>query len=56
VTVLLVEAEGLVRVVTPNRPESRNSLSGELISALYRALVSADDDPATRSRMAGRTP
>jgi enoyl-CoA hydratase len=46
VTVLLVEDEGPVRVVTLNRPESRNALSGELISALYRALVSADDDPA----------
>jgi enoyl-CoA hydratase len=45
-SVLLVEDEGPVRVVTLNRPESRNALSGELISALYRALVAADDDPA----------
>jgi enoyl-CoA hydratase len=46
VTVLLVEDVGPVRVLTLNRPESRNALSGELISALYRALESADADPA----------
>jgi enoyl-CoA hydratase len=45
-SVLLVDDEGPVRVLTLNRPESRNALSGELISALFGALEAADDDPA----------
>ena len=35
---------GPVRVLTMNRPEARNALSGDLISALYAALVDADAD------------
>jgi enoyl-CoA hydratase/carnithine racemase len=34
-----------VRVLTMNRPEARNALSGELISALYSALIAAATDP-----------
>jgi enoyl-CoA hydratase len=34
-----------VRVITLNRPQSRNALSGELIDALYAAQVAADADP-----------
>lgn len=36
---------GSVRVLTMNRPEARNALSGDLISALYAALIDADTDP-----------
>ena len=35
-----------VQVLTINRPAARNALSGELISALFSALVAADDDDA----------
>jgi enoyl-CoA hydratase len=49
VSVLLVEDAGPVRVLTLNRPQARNALGGELISALYRALVAADDDPDVRA-------
>jgi enoyl-CoA hydratase len=43
-SVLLVEDVGPVRVLTLNRPESRNALSGELISALFAGLTAADED------------
>ena len=35
------DADG-VRVLTLNRPEARNALSGPLVEALYAALVAAD--------------
>jgi enoyl-CoA hydratase len=38
-----------VRVLTLNRPESRNALDGALISALYEALVDADAEPSARA-------
>lgn len=41
--VLLTEDIGTVRMLTLNRPEARNALSGELITALYRALLTADE-------------
>jgi len=41
---LLSGDAGPVRVLTMNRPEARNALSGDLISALYAALVDADAD------------
>ncbi|MDB6002867.1 MAG: Enoyl-CoA hydratase/isomerase [Rhizobacter sp.] len=41
---LLVEDAGAVRVLTLHRPEARNALSGELISALYRELLALDAD------------
>jgi len=46
---LVVEDVGAVRVLTLHRPESRNALSGDLISALYQALVAADQDDAVRA-------
>jgi enoyl-CoA hydratase/carnithine racemase len=46
---LLVEDTGVVRIVTMNRPEARNALDGELISALYAALVAADTDDTVRA-------
>lgn len=38
-----------VRVLTLNRPESRNALSRGLIRALYAALRSADEDDSVRA-------
>ncbi|MBV8927747.1 MAG: enoyl-CoA hydratase/isomerase family protein, partial [Mycobacteriaceae bacterium] len=48
-TVLLSADHGGVRVLTLNRRESRNALSGELFEALYSALCDADDDDAVRA-------
>lgn len=45
---LLVENVDAVRVLTLNRPAARNALSGELISALYRALLDVDADDSVR--------
>jgi enoyl-CoA hydratase/carnithine racemase len=42
--VLLRETTDRVAVLTLNRPESRNALSGPLIAALFDALVEADAD------------
>lgn len=41
---VLVDTYGRVRVLTLNRPEARNALSGVLISQLYAALIAADAD------------
>ncbi|GAB2983072.1 enoyl-CoA hydratase [Amycolatopsis acidiphila] len=46
---LLIEDAGAVRVLTLNRPRARNALSGELITALYRALLEVDADDAVRA-------
>jgi enoyl-CoA hydratase/carnithine racemase len=46
---LEVEDVGAVRVLVLSRPEARNALDGELISALYAALEDADDDEAVRA-------
>ena len=40
--VLLQEDTDGVRVLTLNRPEARNALSGQLAEALHAALVAAD--------------
>jgi enoyl-CoA hydratase len=45
---LLISADGPVRVLTLNRPEARNALSGDLIRALHAALVEADEDDDVR--------
>jgi enoyl-CoA hydratase len=44
--VVHVSTADRVRVLTINRPTARNALSGELISALFSALLAADDDDA----------
>ncbi len=46
---VLLEDRGAVRVLTMNRPESRNALSTGLISALYAALIDADRDASVRA-------
>lgn len=43
--ILITETQDRVRLVTLNRPDSRNALSGALIKALRIALASADADP-----------
>jgi enoyl-CoA hydratase/carnithine racemase len=47
--VLRTEDTGPVRVLTLNRPASRNALSGELFIALHAALRDADADPGVRA-------
>jgi enoyl-CoA hydratase/carnithine racemase len=42
---LHVETRERVRLLTMNRPAARNALSGELVSELRAALVTADADP-----------
>src|ERR1700745_1432548 len=46
---VLCEDRGAVRVLTMNRPESRNALNTDLISALHTALVHADRDASVRA-------
>jgi enoyl-CoA hydratase len=43
-SVLRQETRDRVRILTMNRPEARNSLSGDLISALYDSLIEVDAD------------
>src|ERR1700722_8128350 len=40
---------GAVRVLTMNRPEARNALNIDLISALHAALIDADRDASVRA-------
>ena len=47
--ILLTEDHGGVRVLTMNRPESRNALSTELFEALYAAVGAADADDDVRA-------
>ncbi len=42
---LLVELQGRTLVVTMNRPEARNALSGEMLTLLGQAWDRANDDP-----------
>jgi enoyl-CoA hydratase len=46
---VLREDRGAVRVLTMNRPESRNALNTDLISALHTALMHADRDASVRA-------
>ena len=46
---VVVADHDAVRVLTLNRPESRNALNRNLIRALYDALVTADADDAVRA-------
>jgi enoyl-CoA hydratase len=41
---VLCEDRGAVRVLTMNRPEARNALNTDLISALHAAFIDADRD------------
>lgn len=42
--ILRQEDRGQVRVLTLNRPQSRNALSDELIAALHQAILTASED------------
>ena len=44
----LVEREGRVLVVTLNRPEAKNALSGGMLAGMYRAWRTLDEDPELR--------
>ncbi len=44
----LVEKRGHVLIVTLNRPEARNALSGEMMAIMTRAWDQVDDDPDIR--------
>ena len=46
---VIVTDREAVRVLTLNRPESRNALSRQLIGVLYDALVAADADDSVRA-------
>ena len=46
---VLCEDRRAVRVLTMNRPESRNALNTDLISALHAALTRADGDASVRA-------
>ena len=46
---VLLEDRGAVRVLTMNRPEARNALNTDLISALHAALIDADRDMSVRA-------
>jgi enoyl-CoA hydratase len=45
---LLFERDGHVAIVTLNRPEARNALSGEMIVRMADAWVEIDEDPEIR--------
>jgi len=44
----LVEREGRVLIVTLNRPEAKNALSGGMLAGMYRAWRMLDEDPQLR--------
>jgi enoyl-CoA hydratase len=46
---VLLEDRGAVRLLTMNRPEARNALNIDLISALHAALIDADRDASVRA-------
>ena len=47
--VLVARQSGPVRVLTLNRPERRNALDPELVTALERGLADAEADPGTHA-------
>ena len=47
--VLVKEQRGAVRVLRLNRPEARNSLNPELLTAIGLGMVEAEEDPGTRA-------
>ncbi|MGV0791556.1 enoyl-CoA hydratase [Mycolicibacterium sp. XJ1819] len=48
-SLVLVDDHGPVRLLTLNRPEARNALSGGLMRAAYTALTEADADESVRA-------
>lgn len=48
-SVVLIATENAVRIITLNRPEKRNALNDEVISALKDALREADADESLRA-------
>src|SRR4051795_12169025 len=46
---LLVERRGFVEILTINRPDRMNTISGPMLGALSKALVAADHDSAVRA-------
>jgi len=44
----LVEREGHMLIVTLNRPEAKNALSGGMLAGMYRAWRQLDEDPELR--------
>ncbi|MCE9514631.1 MAG: enoyl-CoA hydratase/isomerase family protein, partial [Mycobacterium sp.] len=44
----LIEQRGHVLIVTMNRPETRNALSGEMLSIMVEAWDRVDNDPEIR--------
>ena len=44
----LVELQGHTLVVTMNRPEARNALSGEMLALMEQAWERANEDPEVR--------
>jgi enoyl-CoA hydratase len=45
----IVERDGPTMVITMNRPERYNALSGAMLVRMYDAMVEADEDPEIRS-------
>lgn len=48
-TDLLVSTQGAVRILAMNRPQTKNGLTLELLSALLDALKAVENDPAVRA-------
>ena len=44
----LIEQRGHVLIVTMNRPQTRNALSGEMLSIMVQAWDRVDNDPDIR--------
>jgi enoyl-CoA hydratase/carnithine racemase len=47
--VLVTERRGAVTILRLNRPEARNALNPELLTAIGLAMVAAEDEPETRA-------
>ncbi len=41
---LIVERDGYVATITPNRPERLNAITGPMLDELSRSLVELDDE------------
>jgi 2-(1,2-epoxy-1,2-dihydrophenyl)acetyl-CoA isomerase len=46
---ILTERQGSVLVLTLNRPERLNAITGELLEALFQALQAANEDKEVRA-------